>query len=281
VTSQAMGAGASSTATRSSSSIFFLETKTTEDIREADPESFTSNEILRCHETWRLILVTSDKASPDPDYKSFCSYFHSLCFKSLRDIIQETRRVSGLAPLPNPHVLHTIIIFMLKLLSVYLSSFSAESSESQNTRFPRYSRALARSGSQLGIAVADYSCFERAFVCSMETAFDAQTALVWTRVWRDILRLLLPECGEQEALLGTKRPLRMSGRSAFRESHLSESESIECYAEYVSQLILSKGDEEENDPNSPHRRLYTSLHNSINFNDFDSIMMQPPSTSGS
>jgi hypothetical protein len=270
-----MGAGASSTATRSSSSIFFLETKTTEDIREADPESFTSNEILRCHETWRLILVTSDKASPDPDYKSFCSYFHSLCFKSLRDIIQEARRVSGLAPLPNPHVLHTIIIFMLKLLSVYLSSFSAESSESQNTRFPRYSRALARSGSQLGIAVADYSCFERAFVCSMEIAFDAQTALVWTRVWRDILRLLLPECGEH---LGTKRPLCMSGRSAFRESHLSESESIECYAEYVSQLILSKGDEEENDQNSPHRRLYTSLHNTFHYN--NELELEPSRTEG-
>jgi hypothetical protein len=242
-------------------------------------ESFPPNEIQCCLETWGQLILISDRISPDPAYKCFSIWFYSLCFKSLCGLIEEQRSLSHLDPLPNPHVLHTIMIFMLKLLSVYLSSsFTASSSPDkprQNNKFANYSRALARSGSQLGISVTDYASFEKAFVSSIEIAFDAPTALIWTKVWRDILKLLLPEYVEQEAQLGTRRPLRMSGSRAFRESHLSESESLGYYAEYASMLVTSKGDKEDNDPHSVHRRMYTSLHNCLD-NDpgIETMMMQ-------
>jgi hypothetical protein len=113
----------------------------------------------------------------------------------------------------------------------------------------------------LGIAVTDYSAFERAFVSSLATAFDSPTALVWKKVFTEILEFVLPECVHQEALLVTQRPLRVSGGSTLRDA--SESEAVVYYAEYAFKLITSNGDEEEKDPSSVHRRLYTSLHNTI------------------
>jgi hypothetical protein len=226
----------------------------------------TPKEIQCCEETWRLIL-SSDKTSPDPAYRSFYLWFYALCFRSLHDIIKEEREVAQLAPLLHPDALHTIMIFMLKLLSVYFrssesttASCSLDHLSSQKRRFQQYTRALARSSCHLGVTATDHSSFEKAFLCSIETAFDAQTALVWKIVFRDVLRALSPECVEQEALMGTKRSLLMSRGRFFREAEVSESERIAHYAEYAHKFLTGNGYDEENDPNSPHHRLHASLN---------------------
>jgi hypothetical protein len=228
----------------------------------------TPKEIQGCEETWRLIL-SSDKTSPDPAYRSFYLWFYALCFRSLHDIVKVEREVAQLAPLLHPDALHTIMIFMLKLLSVYFrssdsttASCSLDHLSSQKRGFQKYTRALARSSCHLGVAATDHSSFEKAFLCSIETAFDAQTALVWKIVFRDVLRSLSPECVEQEALMGTKRSLLMSrgGGRFFRETEVSESERIAHYAEYAHKFVTGNGYDEENDPNSPHRRLHASLN---------------------
>jgi hypothetical protein len=218
----------------------------------------TTKEIQCCEETWRLIL-SSDKTSPDPAYRSFYLWFYALCFRSLHDIIKEEREVAQLAPLLHPDALHTIMIFMLKLLSVYFCSSESTTASCfmglslQKRGFQQYTRALARSSCYLGVTATDHSSFEKAFLCSIEKAFDAQTALLWKIVFRDVLRTLSPECAEQEALMGTKRSLLMSrgGGRLFREAEVSESEQIAHYAEYAHKFLTGNGSDEENDPNSP------------------------------
>jgi hypothetical protein len=130
---------------------------------------------------------------------------------------------------------------------------------------------LALSSAHLGISAADYSPFETAFLSSIETAFDSHTALVWTKVWREIRETVVPACVEHEAAHGTMRPLRLSGSSTLRDA--TETEAMTHYALYAHKLVSSSGDEDDNDPKSVNRRLYTSLHNTIE--DYESAAALP------
>jgi hypothetical protein len=279
-----MGAAASSSPTSSSSSsIFhFLGTERR--------DSLTLIERECCEKSWQLI-IKSEQPSPIPEYKSFSIWFYSLCYKSLYEIIENQRHQTQLAPLVNPKTLHTIVIFMFKLISIYLSSTSSSlsspsspspSSSSPSSfshgssipkqEFQKYSKALALSSCHLGIVVTDYTIFENAFLSSLLIAFDSNITKNWKKLLNEIFQIILPECVRQEALLVTKRPLRLSGNSRIvRDSTVSEDVLMNYYAEYTLKLLVSENmedneeDEEEQQYQQHQCRLYTSLHNTVEY----------------
>jgi hypothetical protein len=228
--------------------------------------TFTSRERKVCEETWNRLLDCEtpppfphneelDQQTNNPKFKSFRMYFYSLCFQSLKLKVEENQRIKGIPPFDDPNILHTIMIFMLKFTSIFVTSLSSQ------TPFRKYARALAISSCHLGISPDDFSSFESAFLDFIRRVFpDDQTHATWKNMFSQILQVVVPEC--EHVSLTMSRPLRASGGGTPNED-TPESEIVYHFAEYAFKLLIPSNEVE--DPNSVNRRLYTCLDNSIEY----------------
>jgi hypothetical protein len=199
-----------------------------------------------------------------PSSKLYRHHFYSLCYQLLKQRTEEyyQQHPSLQKSYEDPHALHTIVIFMLKLLVTYLISLKPF----QKT-FNRYAKSLALSSLHLGILSYNYTLFQDIFLQIIQQEFPEELKLqkAWKNVFTIILNIVIPECQKQEASTSIQRPLRMSGNSNLRA--ISEDETCEYYAEYAYKLILISTDngDAEGDPYSVNSRLSTSMHNSVDF----------------
>lgn len=239
-------------------------------------------DLALCETTWQQI-ISEDYPSPDPNYASFRLYFYSHCYKHLKDQLFSSQTAVEAAPprqetyppgqsttsypLTNPHALHTIIIFFLKLLPLYFTTMKS------NQPFQKYSKSLALSSNHLGIQPPDLVAFEKAYLSAIQSCFPDQAAIysTWSLLFQHVMGIVLPECQRHEAQTSMKRPLRVSGGSHLRDA--PENEIIGYYANYAFKLILSTG-KEDNDPNSVNCRLITSLDNSLDRDSHKSMVSQ-------
>lgn len=190
-------------------------------------------------------------------------WFYRLCYLELKRRIDKEiadynyiDTFNQIIPTYQDNALHTIVIFMLKIISIYISSLKATKA------FEKYAKSLALSSAHLGIRVRHFELFEKAFLETIQYCFQEQPNIVlsWKKLYTSILRIVLPECTRQESTTSMKRQLRLSGNSNLRDS--PENDVITYYAEYAFRLI-STVHNDENDLNSVNSRLSTSLHNSI------------------
>jgi hypothetical protein len=174
--------------------------------------------------------------------------------------VEENQRMNHLAPLEDPTALHTIMIFMLKIISLFVTSLNSP------TPFEKYAKSLSINSSHLGISPADYTSFEFAFLDSIKKlSFEEKAIAASKKMLSIILETVVPLCRNES--LKTKRPLRSSGGSQLRDA--PESEVVAYFAEFAFKMILPL--DESEDPNSVYTRLTTSLHNSVEFSSSKSL----------
>jgi hypothetical protein len=237
---------------------------------------FTPQDILLCEQTWNHLLNPDNlihfpqnqemppnrqqgqeqpiNANPRSQPKSLWLHFYSLCWECLKLKVEENQRTKNLSPLENPNSLHTIMLFMLKLISLFLTSLKSQ------TPFQKYARSLSLNSSHLGISPDDFSSFESAFLQSIQIlSFEEQALQTWKKMFSHILLVVVPLC--QDESLSTKRPLRSGGRSQLRDA--PESEVLAYFADFAFKMIIPV--DEEEDPYSVNTRLSTSLNNSVEF----------------
>jgi hypothetical protein len=230
--------------------------------------SLSSDEKEISENNWNLIMnpETPLPSSASSSSKLYRHHFYSLCYQRL---IQRTEEYYQQNPLiqksyEDPNALHTVVIFMLKLLMTYLISL-----KSYQKTFYKYSKSLALSSLHLGIFSYNYQIFQNTFLEIIHEEFPLDNKLynVWKKIFIIIFNIVLPECKKQEEETSLRRPLRMSGNSNLRA--ITMNETIEYYADYAYKLILittttGHGDDSD-DPYSVNSRLSTSLHNSVDF----------------
>lgn len=264
------------------------------------PQACTSEEIQLCETTWKQMVSRDDPAPiSNPHYESFRLFFYSNCYFNLKDQILTLQQVypppvtvgqqnhqvaskpqdpetiaihelfageydvTAMSVITDFNTLHTIITFALKLLPFYFKTSKS------NQNFQKYSKSLALSSNHLGIRPNDLIIFEKAFLLTIQSCFPDQPVVhaTWCKLFQYIMSIVVPECQRHEAHTTMKRPLRSFGGSHLQDA--PEEDVIKYFAEYALSLVLSSGDEYENnqDPNSITCRLKTSLDNNRCYHD--------------
>ena len=235
---------------------------------------FYSSCFLLLKERYSLINNLSTSSPSNPQSKYSLNQSNNLIYPANNPINQpnNSQNSSNNSPIQSKQVnnspnqsndslnqantLHTIVIFMLKIISIYITSLTT------NKSFQKFSKSISLSSSHLGITIQDYYIFQKIFLEVIKVSFINEEIIwsSWKVLYSSMLLIVIPECQNQESLSSIKRQLRLTGSSNLRDS--PEKEVIAYYSKYAFRLI-STINNEENDFNSVNSRLSTSMHNSI------------------
>lgn len=221
----------------------------------SSPPPLPSEEYQQCELIWEELLTLEKPPISSIILpllyvdRPFRLYFYSKCYTVLLEKIVERGASDGHHHLP-ANSGHTIMIFMLKFISLYVTTMKS------NQRFEKYSKSLALSCAHLGIRPTYFQAFDDAFCDSVKESFGDSISTTWHKLFEVIFYNVLAEYERREFHNSMSRPLRSPGS---REVFSSEEETIAYYADYAWKLVLSSGQEEEENPNSVYTRLSTSL----------------------